>query len=642
MADPEYIKALKLGQKAAREAQSGGKSPYLPALDQILEGFAILTEEELGLMDIPLEQIVGTKTIGRQNSFACNFMPLMSASSEFAMKWGNLYKYQIEEGVADPIVAYEFLGRYYVLEGNKRVSVFKYLGAFSIEGQVRRIIPVRTQDPQIQINYEFMEFFHRSGINYLWFSKTGGFAEITKHVGKTPEAIWDDRDREDFSSRYTRFCKLYDEKGGEKLSVTKADAFVMYLNVYRYKEMDDKTDAQINRELDSIWKEFPVINTNPEQTLMLAPEEEGGTNLFSRLFSVTGKETLNVAFIHEKTAETSSWTYVHELGRAHLEQIYGSDIRTSAYFMDVDAKNKEEILESVIEDGNDIIFTTSQRLLDASLRVAIRHPKVRILNCSVNRPYQAIRTYYGRMYEAKFLGGMIAGAMAENDKIAYAAGYPIFGEVACINAFALGAQMTNPRAKIYLNWEGSKNSDLKGLVEREGINVVSDIDMIRPGDERRRFGIYRFGEDGHTVNLAAPLWNWGKFYEKIIRDIATGSWNTSEVKKKTAVNYWWGISSGIIDLIESKKLPEGLQKLVKTMKSQIFSEQFNPFSGRIKKQDGTWIGSENTTLRPEDVIQMDYLVDQVIGSIPTDEELTDDARAIVAVQGVHNFDEENA
>ena len=83
---------------------------------------------------------------------------------------------------------------------------------------------------------------------------------------------------------------------------------------------------------------------------------------------------------------------------------------------------------------------------------------MRFLNCSVDQAYSSIRTYYGRIYEAKFITGAIAGAMAQNNRIGYIASYPIFGVPASINAFALGAQMTNPRAQIELRWSCVKGT----------------------------------------------------------------------------------------------------------------------------------------------------------------------------------------
>ena len=116
----------------------------------------------------------------------------------------------------------------------------------------------------------------------------------------------------------------------------------------------------------------------------------------------------------------------------------------------------------------DIIFGIAPQMMNASLKVALEHPEVTILNCSLNKSHRYIRTYYARMYEAKFISGMVAGAMAENDKIAYVADYPIYGMIANINAFALGASCVNPRAKVYLEWSTKKEYDLeKFLMEHD-------------------------------------------------------------------------------------------------------------------------------------------------------------------------------
>ena len=87
----------------------------------------------------------------------------------------------------------------------------------------------------------------------------------------------------------------------------------------------------------------------------------------------------------------------------YLEQIFGDQIQTESYFLEREKMSGADLLEMAVQDGNHIIFTTSQKFLDVSLKAALEHPRVRILNCSLNRPYGALRTYYGRMYEAKFL-----------------------------------------------------------------------------------------------------------------------------------------------------------------------------------------------------------------------------------------------
>ena len=228
---------------------------------------------------------------------------------------------------------------------------------------------------------------------------------------------------------------------------------------------------------------------------------------------------------------------------------------------------------------------------------------------------------------------MIAGAMTANDKIAYQAPLPNYGSVADINAFTMGARMTNPRAQVYLHWASQTDTEgFHSLLNREQISVVSDNDMITPASEDRAYGLYMIN-DGRMKRLATPIWNWGKFYERIIRDFLQGNWDTvREAKEKPAINYWWGISGGVIDLIMSDELPRGIAMLTNIVKGQMYVDYFNPFWGTLRKQDGSITGSPDMGLSPEEIITMDYLVEGVIGSIPENRELTRDARERIELQ----------
>ena len=633
MSDLEYQKALKMGEKAYKEAVSKGESPYLPVLDDLLKQVSVKSEENLGLVDIPLHLIVGTRTAGRANAFARNFMPLMKEGTEFAYKWSNVYNYQMKEGVNDPVVAYEYMNRFYILEGNKRVSVLKYLNAFSIEGNVTRIVPERSEDPQILLLYEFMRFYSLTGINYLDFRKPGSFDKLLHFCGKGNDEIWSEEERSDFSSCYIRFSGVFSDKGGGKLGISPAEALLLYLQVYPYAKMPGKSEQELKKELAKLWDEFPVIREDEENSLVLEPGDVANASVLARVKERTGKAQLKAAFIHDKAVEWSGWTYGHELGRMYLEQKLGSQIRTSVYVSSNPDSDRTDLLEQAVEEGNQILFTTSERYLDASLKAALKHPSVRILNCSVNHSFRAIRTYYGRMYEVKYLEGMIAGAMCENGRIAYVAEYPIYGELANINAFALGASAMRPDSKVYLVWLGQEGTDLNELCRREDIRIVSDIDMIRPGMEEHTFGLYQL-KDGRRIPLAAPLWNWGPFYEKIVRDIAKGSYRAETAKDAKSTNYWWGIASGIVDIVLSRNIPDGLRGMVECIRSSICEERYLPFFGLIKRADGKTAGTAGEAFSPSEIITMDWLAWNVIGQIPKIDTLTDEGKSLVEIQGV--------
>ena len=117
--------------------------------------------------------------------------------------WVELYKAHLTEGIRDPIKAYEYMNKFYVEEGNKRVSVLKFFGAVSIPGNVIRIVPPRTDEKENRIYYEFMDFYSLSGVNYIWFSQEGSFPKLQRLVGKRPDEVWSDDDKLNFSSAYT-------------------------------------------------------------------------------------------------------------------------------------------------------------------------------------------------------------------------------------------------------------------------------------------------------------------------------------------------------------------------------------------------------------------------------------------------------
>ena len=626
--------ALAVYEKAYRYGKKEGGCPEV--LDDILKERNISASAgiPLGLVQIPAELIVGTKTAGRSSAFSKNFYPLLKENTEFATKWVSLYRAHMDEGIREPVKAYEFMNRFYIEEGNKRVSVLKYLGAVSVLGNVTRIVPPRSDDRETQIYYEFMDFYSLSGVNYIWFSQEGSFAKLQYLIGKRPDEVWTDDDKMDFSSAYTRFSAAYEAKGGKKLDVLPGDAFLSFIELYDYQTVKEMTTAELNEKLAKSWDEFQLLRTDQSVELQMDPPEEKEIkkNIFARLLP-TGTQNQKVMFIHEKTAKTSGWTYAHELGRMHLQQRFPEQISTG-YYENATEENADELLETAIAEGSNLIFTTSPLLLKASLKAAIDHPEVKILNCSLNTSHRHIRTYYARMYEPKFLMGAIAGAMSENGRIGYVANYPIVGMMANINAFALGAKMVNPRAKIYLEWSTLKEHDVMKSFTENHIRYVSGQDNIVPGSPNREFGLYQADRE-RPWNLAMPVWHWGKFYEQMIWNIMDGSWKYDDASEVTkGLNYWWGMSAGIVDVICSHHLPIGTERLVDLLKETICRGDFNPFSGVLYSQKGLVQKETDRVLTPEEIITMDWLAENVIGSIPDVEELVESAKPVVALQGL--------
>lgn len=330
---------------------------------------------------------------------------------------------------------------------------------------------------------------------------------------------------------------------------------------------------------------------------------------------------------------TSGWVYGHELGRLHTQKVFDGNVITKVYDDALD-KEPQMILEQAIAEGNRIIFTTSAKLLPASLVVAVEHPEVIIFNCSLNKPHRSICTYYARMYEAKFLIGVIAGVQASENKVGYLCDYPIYGQVAGINAFALGVQMVNPRAKIYLEWSCIDGVEAAiNRLKEKGVRIISSQDLKKTaGEDKSAFGLYEYkGEK--KINLAMPIWNWGIYYEKLIRSMINKTFQTEYESSKKAINYYWGMSAGVVELICSNHLPESVKKLVEVLQKAICNGSFKPFQGVIRKQDGEQLESIDGVLSLQQIIDIDWLMENIEGKIPEYEALSEEGKETVKNAG---------
>jgi basic membrane lipoprotein Med (substrate-binding protein (PBP1-ABC) superfamily) len=643
----DYIAAKKIGQKEYKAAVSKGKSPYLPVLDNILKHVETTNERRVGLFEIPLEFIVGTKTHERTESFSLNFMPILEDNTEFAYKWSALYDSQLEEGIRDPIKVYEFMNQFYVQEGNKRVSVSKYVGANSIVGEVYRIMPLKNDEKQNKIYYEFLEFFNVVPIYLLTFSEEGSYQKLADVVGKDLETPWDDKVIELLKASYAVFEKAYKAQGGENLDCTVGDAYLVYLTFYSMDSLINDSQTLTSQRITKLWKEFKT-QTNEHVTLVKTPDEIKDNNNFIKnvitnfIPDYTPSHPLKIAFLYDKNSSESAWTYGHELGRNHIENVFGELVETRKIDNLSDYDSLKEAIDKAVDDGVEMFFTVSPAMMEGTVKAAVHFPKVKFLNCSINLNYNAVRTYYGRMYEAKFIMGALAATRTMDGRIGYVADYPIFGTMANINAFAIGAAMVDPDVKIHLKWSSEAGRDWQKEFEDEGISVISGPDWIKPSNASRQYGVYKKLGDGTIKNLAAPLWNWGKYYEQIVKTVLNGSWDAKGlVRSDRALNYWWGMSAGVIDVILSDDVPYYCEKLVGILKDGIIRESLKPFAGELHSQDKVIQEKGSDELASEDIIDMNWLNDNVIGNIPKKNAIVEDAGDTLKMSAVDTVNKED-
>lgn len=637
MSVQDYQSALKIGKKEYHACVYKGKYPYLPVLENLVDESAIDSEVSLGQDQIPLRLVVGTCNVGRTNAFADNFMPILDWGTEFAAKWASLSDSQKNEGIRDPIKVYEYMNKFYVLEGNKRVSVLKYFNAVTVTAEVIRKVPKKSDDPDIKIYYEFMDFYNCTKLNDIYFSNVGSFPTLMELAGIKKGVPMEEYAKQDLVASFITFKNAFEMRGGDKFDYPIGDAYLRFIHIHGYDCVKNMSPAEMSKNVAKTWAEFELLAENSAVDLKMDPANAPKKNILSYLLpkSGSGNKKLKIGFVYDKTPQESEWCYAHELGRQYIEDTFGTQLETTSITNVEPEKDDSNAIETLIKYNADMICVTSPAMIMASLKAAIAHPEVKILNCSLNTSHKYIRTYYARMYEAKFLMGIIAGALSDNSKIGYVAGYPVYGEMSNINAFALGARFVNPKAKIYLEWSCVKNNDYKKKFEEQGIKVISDRDMITPQCSARKFGLYYVTSQNHTQHLAMPVWHWGVFYEKLIQSVMSGSWNKEEDEDNIkALNYWWGMSAGVIDVIYSSKLPTETKRIVNVFKDIISKGDFELFEGELYDQNGVQKNKEGNVLTPEQIITMNWLLENVIGEVPTTDIMEDDAENIIKAQGI--------
>ena len=633
----DYKNALKSGQRAYRACVARGQSPYLAVLDDILVNVNIVAQEPLGLVELPAESIVGTKTSGRHTAFAPNFMPLLEPDTEFAGKWSNLCDAHLEEGIHTPIIAYEFLNKFYVQEGNKRVSVLKYFDAVRIAGTVTRLIPERNDSLENRIYYEFLDFYKLSKVNDVHFSRLGSYAKLQTLVCKASGESWTDDDRLSFSAFYTMFRQQFLALGGGGLDLTAGDAMLVYLSVYRYADACESTPSQMKQNLEKLWDEVKVLTEPQAVALSLEPKQGPGEPLLAKLNIFTKPSELKVVFLHEHNAENSAWVRAHDKGIEALQQAFPDRVfitRKENIEPEVDA---EQVLEDVAHDNADVVFTSSARMHTACLKVAAQHPKTRILNCSLNAPHPLVRTYYPRTYEVTYLLGMLAGVMARTDRVGYVAANPVYGIPAAVNAFAQGLKTVRPDAKVVLRWACLQDpAHPLDFSDRPDVEIFYARDNREPEGTHRDYGLCRRQPDGTLQPLGLPVWRWDTFYIEIVRSIFDGAWD-SDAAGARAVNYWWGMRSGAEEIDYSKDLPAGTLQLLDLMEKMLREDDLRIFPEDLYAQGHVLHSPEAALYSPKELMEMDWLDECVEGGLPHYDELDVKTHTLMSINGINTL-----
>ena len=618
----QYRTALKSGLRCFNTLSAQHKSPYPVVLDDIMSETQISGQQALGIVEIPLSLVTGTLTAGRKTAFAANYMPILPDNSEFAGKWISLCQAQLDEGgIRDAIKCMEFMGRFYVIEGHKRVSVLRSFGAMSIMADVTRMVPVWSDAPDIRAYYEFMHFNKQTGLYHIQFTAPGKYDRLLQKIGFDWDHKWTHDEVSLLLSMYFRFQRAVDERMLHRLPGWQAcDVMLECMEIYTQEELLKADDAKIQKMVAAILPDLEMAKETPEPHISTAPEVQDKGLVRQLLDDLSRPAPLVIAFVYAAAPEQSEWAAAHDEGRKRLEEAFENQIQVKTYV--ASRETADTVMEEAVTDGAQVFFVTAPLLMASARRIAALHPSIKVLVCALSVPYTGIRTYYGRVYEAKFVLGAVAGALCHGEPIGCIARYPILGVPAAINAFALGARLTCPDAKIILDWSCLPGDPCQRLLDA-GVRLVTcePGTLAASGDSS---GLFLRGEDGQWLSLAWEVWNWGRMYQKIVRSILDGGWGQEDAAP--SVNYWWGMNGGVINVRLTDIVPEGTAQLAKILRSGLVGGGIQPFLCTMKDQQGKLRLDGERWLTPVEIMQMNWLSDIVSGHLPNADEILEMSR----------------
>ncbi|MDK2931914.1 MAG: basic rane protein [Bacillota bacterium] len=327
-----------------------------------------------------------------------------------------------------------------------------------------------------------------------------------------------------------------------------------------------------------------------------------------------------VGFIYVGPIGDAGWTYAHNEGRKYLEAQL-PNVETVYVESVPEGGDCERVLTQLAEAGCKVIFATSFGYMDFVQNVAARYPDVVFMHCSGFKTAKNVGTYFGRMYQPRYLTGLVAGKMTRKNLIGYVAAHPIPEVVRGINAFTLGVRAVNPKAKVKVVWTNTwydpaaEKEAAKSLLEAGCDVIAQHQDTPAPMQAAEEKGCYGVGYNtdmrqfAPKAVLTAPVWNWGPYYVKTVKAVLDGTWKTEE--------YWGGMEDGVVDIGPyGPMVPEDVKKLVAQKKQEIIAGKLVVFAGPLKDNKGVLRVPAGKAMTDAEMLSFDWFVEGVDGTVP--------------------------
>lgn len=325
-----------------------------------------------------------------------------------------------------------------------------------------------------------------------------------------------------------------------------------------------------------------------------------------------------VGFIFVGPPGDGGYTYAHDQGRLMVEKELG--VKTIFKESVPETQEVEKVMKDMIAEGAKAIFATSFGYMDYVANVAKEYPDVKFFHCSGYLSDVNFNNYFGRIEQARYLSGIVAGLKTESNKIGYVAAYEIPEVIRGINAFTLGAQSVNPDVTVSVKWTHTwydpalEKEAAVALIDEDCDVITQHQDTAGPQQAAEEAGVFAIGYNSDMsiyapkANMTSAVWNWGPYYVEQVKTIMDGTW--------TQANYWGGMAEGVVALAPlTANAPEGAQAKVDEVQAKILDGSFNVFQGPIFDQTGAEKVAEGAALSDEDQLSCTWFVKGVIGTI---------------------------
>ncbi len=330
------------------------------------------------------------------------------------------------------------------------------------------------------------------------------------------------------------------------------------------------------------------------------------------------KKKVKVGFVYISPVADAGYSYAQDQGRIAIDKL--PYVETSFVESVPEGTDSERVVLNFARKGYDVIFGTSFGYMDPMVKVSKKFPKVAFMHCSGFKTTPNLSNYFGRMYQARYLTGIVAGMMTKSNIIGYVAAFPIPEVIRGINAFTLGARSVNPKATVRVVWtktwyDPALEKDAAISLLDMGADIITQHqDSPGPQEAAQERGKYSIGYNSDMTKLApkshltAAIWNWTPLFTQVVEQVRDGKWKGGE-------SLWWGMDKGVVDISPfSSLVPKDVQDKVNAVKAEIVAKKLKVFAGPIKDQSGKVVVPAGQAIDDSKLLGMTWFVEGVVGN----------------------------